>query len=74
MLRYPDNALPKKTLAYATQNISKPSHALRVTLPLRANRPPQQPPRTSRLYAGGNACFGSSRKSKLWMLANENRC
>lgn len=58
MLRYPDNALPKKTLAYATQNTSKLSHALRVTLPLRANRPPQQPPRTSPVYAGGNACFG----------------
>ena len=44
MLRYPVNASPQKTLAYAAQNIAEPSRNPPVTLLLRADLPPNATP------------------------------
>jgi hypothetical protein len=61
MLRYPDNASPQKTLAYAAQNIAEPPRNPPVTLLLRADLPSNSTPRNDRLPTGRNACSGTSR-------------
>jgi hypothetical protein len=58
MLRYPDNASPKKTLANATRKFPKPSHRLPVTLPLRADRPPSAPPARTDYTPGRTLVLG----------------